>query len=190
MTYTAPPAAAFPTDKHIEAAAKLSAAEAKLLSSVKGKIDELNKLAERCSKPKMGQPHKLDDEIHLANVALSENPSAEAAEKLHGLICRKHQSELSASAISDCIAQSVSREIEKLTPLALRILDDAEAAFLAEAQAHKEATKNQTTFSAAAVDFDARIEATRAALAEKRRWVSEENAAGHFLLLELALGVS
>lgn len=190
MTITQAPAAPFNTAGHIEAAAKLTPAESKSLGSVKGRIDEMNAISERSARPRLGMAHPLDMEIHAASMALTESPSAEAAERLHALTVRKRDAELSARPISAAIKQAVRREVEKLTPIALRILDDAEAAFLAEAEQHRKATATQTTFAAAAADFDSRLEATRAAFAEKRRWVSEEGAAAHFLLLELALGVA
>ena len=177
----------FSTGKHITTAAKLTPAESKLLGTVKGKIDELNTLAERCAAPRMGSPHALDAEIHAAGVALSEAPSPEAAEKLHSLITRKRDAEFSAGDISAAIRPAVHRLIDSLSPIGLRILDDAEAAFLAEAEAHKKATAGQTTFAATTENFSARIEATSAAFSEKRRWIREENAAAHFIMLELGI---
>ena len=190
MEITAPPnnAAPFSTEKHINSAAKLSTSEGKLLTTVKGELDRINNLAEKCNRERMGQPHALDHEINLATLELTENPTAENAEKVHALMVRKRDCELSADVISNATRAAGRREIEKLTPLALRIIDTAEESFLAEAEQHREATKNQTTFSTTAENFNARLEATRAAFTEKRRWISQENAAAHFLLLELGLG--
>jgi hypothetical protein len=178
----------FNTDAHVHKAAKLSTAEAKHLATVKARADEMNGISERCGKPRMGVRHPLDELIHVATVELTENPSAEAAEKVHALVARKHAAELSASTISACIKAAVRKEIDKLIPLALRILDDAEASFLAEAEEHRTVTKTQTTFASSTAEFDARLEATKAAFAEKRRWVAEEGAAAHYLILELAIG--
>jgi hypothetical protein len=186
-----PPATAFPTDKHIEAAAKsLTAAEKKQIASVSAELDRLNSLAGSFQPERMGQPHPLDERIRAAEVALMENPTEDLALELHSLIVRRDQAKLTGGPICGAIGHKVRVVIDTMIPVAIGVIDKGEAAFLAEAEAHREATKNQTTFSAAAVDFDARIEATRAALAEKRRWISNENAAAHFLLLELALGVS
>jgi hypothetical protein len=191
MTFTTPSATAFPTDKHIEAAAKsLTSAAKKQIASVSAELDRLNSLAGSFQPERMGQPHPLDERIRAAEVALMENPTEELALELHSLIVRRDQAKLTGGPICRAIGHKVRIAIDSLTPVAIGIIDKAEAAFLAEAEAHRQATQNQTTFAAATTDFDARLEATRAALAEKRRWISEENAAAHFLLLELALGVS
>jgi hypothetical protein len=188
MQFVSAPAAPFPTEKHVSAASQLSPSEAKHLAAVKGEIDKLNALSTRCSAPRLGQHHAIDEEIATALAALSETPSAEAAERVHSLIIRKRDAEASGETISSAIRVAVRGKIEELTPLALRILDEAEGAFLAEAEAHRKATAGQTTFSSGTEEFESRVESTLAAFAEKKRWVVAENASAHFLLLELGLG--
>jgi hypothetical protein len=184
---SAPP---FSTSAFIATASKLSPAESKLLASTKAEIDRINALAGFYQKPRMNQPHPLDMEIHLQSVALSENPTSENADKLHALVMKKRDCELSEATIGHALKAPIRREIDKLAPVALRIIEDAGNAFLAESEAHKKETRTQTTFSSVAADHDARVESTKAALAEKRRWITEENAAAHFLFLELGLGIS
>jgi hypothetical protein len=187
VIHAAPP---FSTSGFISAASKLSPAESKLLSSTKAEIDRLNDLAGQWRKPRMGQEHPIDMEIHLQSVELSENPTSQNAEKLHALVMKKRDCELSEASIAQALTAPIRREIDKLAPIAIRILDDAEKAFLAESTAHKAETRTQTTFSSVAADHDARVESTKQALAEKRRWITEENAAAHFLFIELGLGIS
>jgi hypothetical protein len=180
----APP---FSTSSFIAKASKLTPAESKLLSSTRAEIDRMNALVGAYEKPRMNQTHPLDMEIHLQSVALSKNPTFENAEKLHALVIKKRDVEISQAAIGSALKAPIRREIDKLAPIALRIIADAEKDFLAESAAHKAETRTQTTFSSVAADHDARVESTVAALAEKQRWIREENAAAHFLFLELGL---
>ena len=184
LIQAAPP---FSTSAFIAKASKLSPAESKLLHSTKAEIDRINALAGAYQAPRMNQPHPLDMEIHLQSVALSENPTTENAGILHALVLKKRDVELSEAAIGSALKAPIRREIDKLAPIALRILADAEKEFLAESAAHKAETRTQTTFSSVAADHDARVDSTVAALIEKQRWIREENAAAHFLFLELGL---
>jgi hypothetical protein len=86
------------------------------------------------------------------------------------------------------IGKAISREIEKLAPSAPRITGGAGSAFFVHSAQHRKATAGQTTFAAAVADFDSRPEATRAAITEKRRWISIENASLRLLILEPGLG--
>ncbi len=189
MTFTQPQAAAFSTDAHVQAAAKLSPTEAKQLAAAKGELDSLNALGGRWQTPRMGLSHPLDIEIAEAYSHLEQAPTGENAEKLAALVFLKNNLAHLGSVMSGALNAPTLRAIGKLEPLALRILEDAEAAFLSEAEAHRAVTQTQTTFAAPAADFGARVEATQAAFAEKRRWIREESAAAHFLMLELGLGL-
>jgi hypothetical protein len=84
------------------------------------------------------------------------------------------------------IGKAISREIEKLVPSAPRIPGGAGSAFFVHSAQYRKATAGQTTFAVA--DFDSRPEATRAAITEKRRWISIENASLRLLILEPGLG--
>ncbi|NQX00700.1 hypothetical protein HQ447_08560 [bacterium] len=188
MTITTPSAQPFSTDKHINAAAKgITASEKKLLVSVNDEIERLNQIAGSYQPERLGQGHPLDAQIALAEHALAEDPTAEAALELHNLIVRKEQTKLSTTAVSGAIGRKVSTVIDTLIPVAVSILDKAESDFLAEAAAHREATKTQTSFATATADFDARLDASIEAFKAKRKWITEENASAHFLLLELGL---
>jgi hypothetical protein len=188
MTITTSNAAPFSTEKHVNAAAKsLSPTDKKQLATVNAELARLNAIAGNFQPERMGQRHPLDEKIHEAEIALSENPSDELALALHSLIVRKSEVKLTSGTINGAIARKVRTEIDTLIPVAIGILDKAEESFLAEAQAHREATKTQTSFSTAQADFEARLEASRETFTAKRKWIETENAAAHFLFLELGL---
>lgn len=189
MTFTQPQAAAFSTEAHVQTAAQLSPAEAKQLAAVKSELDSINALGGRWQTPRMGLEPPLDIEIAEACSKVEQTPTGANAEKLATLVFLKGNLAQLGSSISGALKAQSSRAVAKLEPLALRILEDAEAAFVAEAKAHRAVAQTQTTFAAPAADFEARVQATQAAFAEKKRWIREESAAAHFLMLELGLGI-
>jgi len=190
MNILSPPALGFPIDKHLNAAAaNITAAQRKELASTHKELQKYNLLSGKFSSPKMNQPHSLDAEIQAAEIALAADPSEKLALELHGLIVRKQQAELSAPTIAASIGRKVRETIDTLQPIALSIIDNAEAAFLAEADQHREASKLTTAFSAPAENFDLRVSSSITAFEKKRKWIQTENASAHFLIAELGLVV-
>jgi hypothetical protein len=190
MNILAPSAAPFPIDKHLNtAAANITAAQKKELAATHNELQSLNLLSSKFAAPKMNQPHSLDAEITATEAALAAEPSEELALDLHGLILRKSQSELTAPTITASIGRKVRETIDTLQPIALSIIDNAEAAFLVEAEQHREASKLTTSFSAPTADFDARVNSSIAAFEKKRKWIQTDNSAAHFLIAELGLAV-
>jgi hypothetical protein len=189
MTILSSSAPGFPIDKHLNtAAANITAAQKKELAATHNELQRLSLLSGKFAAPKMNQPHSLDAEIQAAEIALAADPSEKLALELHGLILRKSQSELTAPTIAASIGRKVRETIDSLQPIALSIIDNAEAAFLVEADRHREASKLTTSFSAPTADFDARVNSSLTAFEKKRRWIKTENSAAHFLIAELGLG--
>ena len=189
MTILSPSAPGFPIDKHLNtAAANITAAQKKELAATHNELQHLNILSGKFAAPKMNQPHSLDAEILATEAALADEPSEELAVKLHSLIVRKQQAELSAPTIAGAIGRKVRATIDTLQPIALSIIDNAEAAFLVEADQHREASKLTTSFSAPTADFDARVSSSITAFEKKRSWIQNENSSAHFLIAELGLG--
>ena len=189
MTILSPSAPGFPIDKHLNtAAANITAAQKKELASTHSQLEKLNLLSSKFAAPRMNQPHILDAEILATEAALADEPSEELAVKLHSLIVRKQQAELSAPTIAGAIGRKVRATIDTLQPIALSIIDNAEAAFLVEADQHREASKLTTSFSAPTADFDARVSSSITAFEKKRSWIQNENSSAHFLIAELGLG--
>jgi hypothetical protein len=190
MNILAPSAAPFPIDKHLNtAAANITAAQKKELAATHNELQRLNLLSEKFAAPKINQPHSLDAEILATEAALAAEPSEEIAVQLHSLIVRKQQAELSAPSIAGAIGRKVRATIDTLQPIALSIIDNAEAAFLVEADQHREASKLTTSFSSPIADFDARVNSSITAFEKKRKWISTANAAAHFIYAELGLVV-
>jgi len=184
------PTLGFPIDKHLNAAAaNITAAQRKELAATHNELQKYNLLSGKFSSPKMNQPHLLDPEIAATEAALADEPCEELAVKLHGLIVRKQQAELSAPTIAAAVGRKVRATINTLQPIALSIIDNAEAAFLAEADQHREASKLTTAFSAPTADFDARVSSSITAFEKKRKWIQNENSSAHFLIAELGLAV-
>ena len=190
MNINQPQVPAFPIDKHLNAAAaSISTTERKELASTHAQLEKLNLLSSKFAAPRMNQPHILDAEILATEAALAADPCEEIALKLHDLIVRKQQAELSAPSIAGAIGRKVRTTIDTLQPIALSIIDKAEAAFLVEAEQHREASKLTTSFSAPTADFDARVNSSIAAFEKKRKWIRTDNSAAHFLIAELGLAV-
>lgn len=181
-------ASPFATDKFIAAAAKsITPADKKTIAAVDAEIGRLNAIAGAFAPDRPGQRHPLDEAVQAAGELLASNPTEAAALELHNLIVRKTQCQLTSEAIAQPIRLKTRALIDTMVPIATGIIDRAEAAFVAEAEAHAAATKNATTFASDTAGFAARLEASRAAFSEKRRWIAQENASAHFLFLELGL---
>jgi len=188
MTITTPSAQPFSTDKHINAAAKgITASERKLLVSVNDEIQRLNGIAGKFQPERMGQSHPLDGAIEAARVLAASELTFETARDYHELKMVKLHAKESTRDISEIYAGAARIVIDTLIPIAVGIIDRAEESFFAEAEAHKEATRTQTSFATATADFEARLEGSRQAFKAKRKWITEENASAHFLILELGL---
>ena len=178
---------AFSIDDYLtESAKSLSAAERRAVAAVDKKIGELNTLAGRFTTKRMNQRHSLDESIEALEAQLSENPSEQIALEIHSLITRRELAELSHPTINSSLGRARETTIDTLTPLAVNLIDSAEAAFTQAADKHRAANAD-SHFAADLASFNARATATAAAFAEKKRWIVEEGAAGHFLLAELGI---
>ncbi len=178
---------AFDIDSYFNTAAKsLSAAERRTVAATDKRIGELNQLAGRFSPKRMNQEHPLDAEIAKLEQELTSDPTEETALRIHQLIIQRDTAAASTGTISaalDCARKNV---IDTLLPIATKLIDSAEAAFNTAADRHRAANAD-SAFSADLASFNARATATAAAFTAKRRWVTEESAAGHFLLAELGI---
>lgn len=187
MIYTEAPSAPFSVDSYFSAAAKnLSNTDRRLIATVDKRLGELNTLAGRFSQQRMNQRHALDEDIEALEAQLAESPTEETALAIHSLIVRREQAVQSAPTISAALDRNRRSTIDQLAPIAIKLIDQAEADFTAAATDHR--TKNaDSVFSAGLTEFNSRAGATVSAFAEKRRWVKEEAAAAHFLLVELGI---
>jgi hypothetical protein len=187
MTIIEPQANPFSIDSYFSAAAKsLTAAEKKTIAAIDSQIGAINSIDAKFQPQRISQGHALDAAIDAAIEELGNEPTDARAIALHDLLCRRANVQISHQAISGTLAGKVRRLTDALTPIAVRLIDEAEKTFNEAADKHRAANADGA-FSSDLAQFNARAAATQAAFAEKRRWVKEENAAGHFLLAELGI---
>jgi hypothetical protein len=104
------------------------------------------------------------------------------------LLLRRHFAELSAGEIGATVSATARTEGGRLAPVAIRLIDDAEKALLADCEAHRAASRKSPLSPGAEVaSFEQAVEAAKAAFAEKRRWITQESAAVHFLTVDHGL---
>jgi hypothetical protein len=160
------------------AAVKIPAPDLKQIASVRERIDGLHKILAATHRQKQPYGDNWRTELHLAADAagteLAENPSLEAAEKFHRAFMRNKESEFTGNLISDSIGPAFARFSAELKDVALKIIDQAEASFTAEARTKGDALR--AIDEASAVQHDLRTNSTAAAFASEREHAAADPA--------------
>jgi hypothetical protein len=160
------------------AAVKISAPDLKKIAEVRERIAGLHRIGTANRRPKLPYGNDWRSELHLAADAagakLQEFPTLENAEAYHHAFMRNKESELTGDMIGELIAPNFARFSAELKDIALKIIDQAEASFTAEARTKGDALR--AIDEASAVQHDLRTNSTAAAFASEREHAAADPA--------------
>jgi hypothetical protein len=159
---------------------KLSAGDKTTLTSTCRRIAKSLDLIEANRPSKTGFYSRLQAAADAAEAQAAADPSPANVEELHRAVTRHHEASTSFDRINIALNTAVRREIDSLAPLANRLLDSTAKALDDEGSKRmKEITQADSVFGEAgdSTEFQRRLTATRANLADERQAVNAAGAA-------------
>jgi hypothetical protein len=160
------------------ASVKIAPADLKKISEVRERLAGLHRIGSATHRPRQPYGDNWRTELHLAadtaGAKLQEFPTLENAEAYHHAFMRHKESEQTGDMISDLIRPAFARFSAELKDIALKIIDQAEASFTAEARTKGDALR--AIDEASAVQHDLRTNSTAAAFASEREHAAADPA--------------
>ena len=159
---------------------KLSAADKTTLVSTCQRIAKSLDLVAATRPSKSAHYSRLQAAADAAEREAVGDPTPENVERLHLAVVRANQATVSFPRINAALNAAIRREIDSLTGLANRLLDGTAAALETEGKKRlAEIVHADATFGEAGdgTEFERRLAATKANLADERRAVNQAGAA-------------
>lgn len=149
---------------------KLTGSDKKQIADVTAQYQAIGDIQLQTAAVTIGNPGPpLHLAVDAAILALENEPTRENAERLHDAIVRREQANLSAGTIAHHLHGAFMRTSAKLKPLALRIIDEAEAAAKETHKTQREAMVAGGVDKAVLATHDAKLSETLANLEGERK---------------------
>jgi hypothetical protein len=187
VSFIEQPVRAFDIWPAIRAAAKPTEGERATIDKSLAEIRRLLALQAATAAPRGEGYTFLEAQAAAAGEKLAAEPSLETAERYHAALARLDAAAATAGKIHASLNVALRRAIDTLAPVAVRIISEAEAAFMKEAESVTRALDKAVSFGQETpAEFAQRLDAAKAEFANLRQWVTAEGAALAFLAEKVA----
>jgi hypothetical protein len=159
---------------------RLSGSDKTTLTSTCQRIAKSLDLIESSRPNAAGHYGRLQAAADVAEREAAGNPTPESVERLHLAVVRASQATTTFDRINVALNVAIRREIDSLAPLANRLLDSTGKSLDDEGQKRmKEIVQSDAIFGEGgdSTEFQRRLDATRASLADERQAVNRAGAA-------------